>query len=112
MTKRAQKEAKSTYEEFMEAKTPAQRKKYEDGYREFLISEMILAAMEEDDISVRKLAKLAGVSPTIVQEMKSGSKESFNTRSFFKVLRSLGYNFLLEKNGHITTIDVNQINKK
>jgi hypothetical protein len=69
--------AKSTYEEFMEAKTPQQRKKFQEGYKELLLSEIILAAMEEDDVSVRELAKLAGVSPTIVQEMKSGSKESF-----------------------------------
>lgn len=52
-------------------------KKIQAGYKEFLLSEMILAAMEEDDVSVRQLTKLAGVSPTIVQEMKSGSKESF-----------------------------------
>lgn len=60
---------KSTHEEFMEAKTPAQRKKYKAEYRDFLLSEMILAAMEEDEISVRKLAKLANVSPTIVQDL-------------------------------------------
>lgn len=35
----------------MEAKTPAQRKKYEEEHRDFLLSEMILAAMQEDDIS-------------------------------------------------------------
>lgn len=62
------KKQKSTFERIMEAKTPAQRKKYEEGYRDFLLSEMILAAMEEDDISVRKLAKLANISSTIVQE--------------------------------------------
>lgn len=67
------KKLKSTYEEFMEAKTPEQKKEYESGYQGFLLSEMILAAMEEDNISVRKLAKLAGVSPTIVQDVKSGS---------------------------------------
>ncbi len=54
---------KSTYEEFMEAKTPLQREKYKQGYKGFLLSEMHLAAMEEDDDSVSKLAKLAGVSP-------------------------------------------------
>jgi len=66
----------------MEAKTPAQRKKYEEGYRDFLLSEMILAAMEEDDISVRKLAKLANVSPTIVQDMTMSKRpvnEQFRT---------------------------------
>lgn len=104
--------AKSTYDELMEAKTPQQRKKFDEGYKELLLSEMILAAMENDDISVRELAKLAGVSPTIVQEMRSGTKESFNTKSFFKVLKGLGYNFLLEKNGHVIPINPGDISKK
>jgi hypothetical protein len=102
------KKMKSTYEEFMESKTPEQRKKYKEEYRDFLLSEMILAAMEEDDISVRKLAKLAGVSPTIVQEMRSGIRDNFNTKSFFKVLKGLGYNILLERNGHITSVDISR----
>lgn len=104
MSKLKDKKVKSTFDELMEAKTPAQRKKYEEGYRDFLLSEMILAAMEEDDVSVRKLAKLAGVSPTIVQDMKSGTKTSFNSKSLFKVLQSLGYNIFLERNGTMTSL--------
>ncbi len=112
MTKKKIKKVKSTFEEFMEAKTPEQRKKYEEGYRDFLLSEMILAAMEEDDVSVRKLAKLAGVSPTIVQDMKSGSKTSCNTSSLFRILQGLGYDVLLERNGTITSLGLAQNNKK
>ena len=112
MTKAANKKMKSTFEEFLEAKTPAQRKKYEEGYLDFLLSEMILAAMEEDDISVRKLAKIANVSPTIVQDMKSGAKTSFNTNSLFKVLQGLGYEVLLERNGIVTSLGLTHSNKK
>jgi hypothetical protein len=106
------KKIKSTYDELMESMNPKEKKAYEAELKDFLLSELILAAMEQDAVSVRKLAKLAGVSPTIVQEMRSGSKTSFNTKSFFKVLKSLGYNFLLEKNGHLTPIDLNLIDKK
>lgn len=112
MNKLKKKQIKSTFEEFMEAKTPEQKKEYEEGYRDFLLSEMILAAMEEDNVSVRALAKLAGVSPTIVQDMKSGAKTSFNTKSFFKVLQSLGYEVLLERNGHITSLGLTENHKK
>src|SRR6185436_16692884 len=112
MTKVVKKKIKSTYEEFMEAKNPAQRKEFEEGYRDFLLSEMILAAMQEDDISVRKLAKLADVSPSIVQDMKSGSKVSFNTNSLFKILQGLGYDILLERNGVVTSLGLTQSNKK
>ncbi len=112
MTKRINKKVKTTFEEFMEAKTPEQKREYEEGYHDFLLSELILAAMEEDDISVRKLAKLAGVSPTIVQDMKSGFKVSFNTKSLFKVLQGLGYDILLERNGIVTSLGLTQNTKK
>jgi hypothetical protein len=111
MTKR-RKKIKSTFEEFMESKTTQQRKKYEEGYHDFLLSEMILAAMEEDDISVRELAKIAGVSPTIVQDMKSGTKTSFNSNSLFKILQGLGYDVLLKRNGIITSLDLPNHNHK
>ena len=105
------KKIKSTYQEFMESMTPQQKKKFEEEYKELVLSELILAAMEEDNISVRKLAKLAGVSPTIVQEMRSGAKKSFNIGSFFKIFQSLGYKFLLEKNGTITPLEIPDLRK-
>ena len=111
MTKVVKKKTKSTFEKFMEAKTSEQRKQYEEGYSDFLLSEMILAAMEED-VSVRKLAKIANVSPTIVQDMKSGAKKSFNTNSLFKVLQGLGYDILLERNGVVTSLGLTQNYKK
>lgn len=111
MTKKENNKLKTTFEKFMEAKTPAQRKKYEEGYRDFLLSEMILAAMEEDEISVRKLAKITGVSPTIVQNMRSGSQVSYNTNSLFKVLQGLGYNIILERNGITTPLEISLNNK-
>lgn len=55
------KNTKSTYEKFIESKH--QKKLLDKGYRELLISELLLAAMEEDHISVRKLAAEAEVSP-------------------------------------------------
>jgi hypothetical protein len=106
------KKIKSTYDKLMESMTPKEKKEYEKELKDFIISELILAAMEEDNISVRKLAKLADVSPTIVQEMRSGTKKSFNTDSLFKVLRGLGYNLFLEKNGHVTSLGVPHLNKK
>ncbi len=112
MTKLKNKKIKSTFEEFMTSKTPTEKKEYKDGYRDFILSEMILAAMQEDDISVRKLAKIANVSPTIVQNMKSGIQTSFNTSSLFKILQGLGYDVLLERNGTITSLGLNQNQKK
>lgn len=54
------KKIKSTYEEFIENKK--QKKLLDKEYRKLLISELLLAAMEKDHISVKKLAALLQLS--------------------------------------------------
>ncbi len=100
------KRTKSTYEEFIERLTPKERQAFDEEYKDLLLSEMVLAAMEQDDLSVRELAKLAGVSPTIVQSMRSGAKKNFSLQSFFKILRSLDCRLLVERNGHLIALDL------
>ena len=60
----------SSYDEFIESLSQKDRENFEKGYREFLLSELLLAIMRDNEVSVRKLAKEAGVSPTIVQELR------------------------------------------
>ena len=87
------KKVTSTSDIFIKSLTQKELKKFKDGYKDFALSELLLAVMEHDEISVRKLAKIAGVSPTIVQAMRSGAKKDFTMQSFFKVLKGLGYVF-------------------
>jgi transcriptional regulator with XRE-family HTH domain len=87
---------KGTLDRFLESLSPEARQKYEEGYKELLISEMIIAAMENDEVSVRKLAKKAGISPTTVQNLQSGISDS-GVKSLFKVFKSLGYSIFAEK---------------
>lgn len=87
----------SSYDEFMQELSPKELKLYKKGYQEFLLSELVLAAMQEDDISVRELAKAAGISPTIVQEVRAGKRKNLTLQSFLKLLDALGYSFVLEK---------------
>jgi transcriptional regulator with XRE-family HTH domain len=83
------KKIKSTYEEFIE---DDQQKAFLDmEYKELLISELLIAAMEQDHISVRKLAMAAGVSPTIIQGLKSGSKTNITIDTLSKILDVIGY---------------------
>jgi len=53
--------------------------------------------METEHISVRTLAKRAGVSPTIIQKIRSRNAERINFRTFRNVLHTLGYKINLEK---------------
>ena len=52
-------------------------KYYENkGYQEFILSELLLALMEEDQVTVRKLATAASVSPSLIQDLKMGKKDN------------------------------------
>ncbi len=66
-------------------------------YKDFILSELLLAVMEEDNISIRKLAKEANVSPSLIQDLRSGKKENLTLRSFSSIVDALGYDIVLEK---------------
>lgn len=87
------KKAKSTYDEFI--KNEKQRQLLDREYKDLLVSELLLAAMQEDQISVRKLAAAAGVSPTIVQNLKSGKKTNVTIDTLSRILDAIGYQIVL-----------------
>lgn len=53
--------------------------------------------MEEDHLSIRKLAKEAGVSPSLIQDLRSGKKDNLTFKSFSHIVEALGYDIILEK---------------
>jgi|694.fasta_scaffold08479_9 transcriptional regulator with XRE-family HTH domain len=86
----------STYERLIHEDSDFEKdlnKKYQD----FIFSELLLAAMEEDHISIRKLAKEAGVSPSLVQDLRSGKKSNLTFKNFSNIFDALGYDIILEK---------------
>ena len=83
------KKTKSTYEAFIDNKK--QKKLLDKEYRELLISELLLAVMEEDHISVRKLASEAEVSPTVIQSLRSGKKTNITIETLPRILDAIGY---------------------
>lgn len=106
------KKIKSTSDEFIESLSPQELKKFKEGYKDFALSELILALMEHDDVSVRKLAKIAGVSPTVVQAMRSGTKKDFSIQSFFKILKGLGCKkVMIEFNNQYIPLDISHIKR-
>ena len=66
----------TTFDRLMQ--NPEFKDEFEKGYNEFLISEFMIEKMEEENISVRELAKEANVSPTTIQNLRSGNAESVN----------------------------------
>jgi DNA-binding Xre family transcriptional regulator len=86
---------KSTLDEFIS--DPKRKKKFEKDYNDFLLSEFILEKMETEKISVRALAQKAGVSPTIIQKIRTKNAERINFKTFTRVLHSLGYRVSIER---------------
>ena len=64
---------------------------FEKGYNEFLISEFMIEKMEEENISVRELAKEAKVSPTTIQNLRSGNAEAVKYKTLSNIMQKLGY---------------------
>lgn len=79
----------STFDELMQ--DPKWKDEFEKGYEKFLISEFMIEAMEENQISVRKLAKKAGVSTTIIQNMRSGKSKNISINTLAPILSALNY---------------------
>ena len=95
MTKRAN--TKSTYEKEME--NPKFRKLFEKEYGELVLSELILAMMAEDNVSVRKLAKQIGVAPSVVQSVRSGKHKNMTLKTFIKMIAALGGEIAVKRGG-------------
>ena len=88
------KKIKSTYDQI--TSDPKRKKRVEKQYQSLIISELIIAAMNKDTASVRELAKEAGVSPTIIQELKMGRRTNITLSTFNKVLNAIGYQITFE----------------
>jgi len=100
----------STYER--EMKNARFKKAFEKSYKEFLLSELLIAIMEEDEISVRDLAREVGLSPTIIQKIRSGKQDDLKISNFVSIVQACGYKVILEKNDERIEIEDRKRNKK
>jgi hypothetical protein len=87
----------STFEQEMQ--NEAFREEFEREYNEFLLSETILIMMKESNKSVRKLATETDLSPTVIQNIRSGLQEDIKLSNFLNISHACGYKLVLEKQG-------------
>ncbi len=85
----------STYDRLMQDKSF--KKEFEKEYDDLLLSELVLAVMENDKISVRKLAKASNLSPTVIQKIRSGQQKDIKVGNFISIMQECGYALVLEK---------------
>ena len=110
-----QKKFTSTYERLI-SNDPSFEKDLNKRYKEFIFSELLLAIMQEDNISIRTLAKEAGVSPSLIQDLRTGKKDNLTLKSFSNIVDALGYDIVLKKrrrkSGAFTMLKVLSVRKE
>jgi len=90
----------TTHDQFIKSMTKTQKAKYDEGYHDFLLSELLIAIIKNDAIAVRELAKAAGISTAVTQKIRPGAKQNISTQSFFKILQELGCSLVVTKDKH------------
>ncbi len=85
----------STYERKMQDKQF--KKAYDKHYEELLFSELLISIMEEDDKSVRELATEAKISPSVIQDLRTGKQKDIKVSNLIKIVESFGYEVILQK---------------
>ncbi len=73
------------------------RESFEKEYREFVLSEVLIDLMKESHMTVRGLAEEAGLSPTVIQRVRSGEQQDLKVSNFLSIAEACGYHLCLEK---------------
>ncbi|WP_243397171.1 helix-turn-helix domain-containing protein [Leptospira kmetyi] len=76
---------------------PKRRKSFNKKYTEFFLSEMVSELMEQERISVRELADKTNLSPTVIQDIKSGKRDNPTFNSLISVIEALGAEIVFKK---------------
>ena len=85
----------STFDRMMQ--NPDFKAKFETGYQEFLLSELLIAILENDDLSIEELAPEINLSPSVIQDICSGKQKDLKISNFLQVAKAGGYRLILEK---------------
>jgi ribosome-binding protein aMBF1 (putative translation factor) len=76
---------------------PDFKAKFETGYQEFLLAELLIAIMENDGLSIEELAKEVNLSPAVIRVLCTGEQKDLKLSNFLQVAKACGYRLILEK---------------
>lgn len=79
----------STFDRLM--LNPARKEQFDEKYHGYVLVEVLIPLLEKSKFSVRELTKNAHLSPIVIQDIKSGKKDSISFSTFLSVLQALGY---------------------
>jgi len=96
------KKFKSDYDEFVSK--PKRKKLLDKKYQELCLSEVVLSLMEQEAISIRALAEEIGVSPTVIQDIRSNKRSNITLSTLFGLTSALGAKIKLEIGDKVITL--------
>ena len=73
------------------------KKAYEQSYKELLFSELLISIMDADDKSVRGLAEETQLSPSVIQDLRSGKQNDIKVSNLINIAKAFGYEVILQK---------------
>lgn len=88
------------------------KKAFEKSYKELLFSELMISIMEGDDVSVRNLAEEAGISPSVIQNLRSGKQHDIKVSNLIKIAHVFGFQVILERGHERLTLQEAKNNSK
>jgi len=91
------KKATTTYDRLI--KNPSFKKKLAEEYNKLLFSEMLIKLMEEEKISIRKLATKSGVSSSFIQDLRSGKQINPSINAVSKLFLAMNAELVVKRPG-------------
>ncbi|OGV29191.1 MAG: hypothetical protein A3E88_01875 [Legionellales bacterium RIFCSPHIGHO2_12_FULL_35_11] len=88
------------------------KKAYEQSYKELLFSELLISIMDADDKSVRGLAEEARLSPSVIQDLRTGKQNDIKVSNLINIAKAFGYEVILQKGKEKLTLHDEIKNKK
>ena len=89
------KKLRTDYDEFVA--DPKRKALFEKHYHELSLSEILLSLMEQEAISIRKLAQEIGVSPAVIQDIRSGKRKNITQINLLALTSALGAKITIKK---------------
>jgi DNA-binding Xre family transcriptional regulator len=78
-------------------KSNVRRERFERKYAQFMLSEILLGLMEQEKISVRVLAQAVGISPAVIQDIRSGKRKNITVKNLLGIASALGAEVSIKK---------------
>jgi DNA-binding Xre family transcriptional regulator len=76
---------------------PSFEKELDAELKEFALSELLIEIMDENKQSVRRLADMAGISPSSLQDLRSGKSKDVKLKNFVNIIEACGYGIEIVK---------------